>query len=126
MSLPTTDSFKERPVPEFDAGYGSKITADAKSERSKTRMIQSLVSSPPGGRVIEASRVCAGRVRCFWEVSGTEGTIYNNGERFNELQVFRMGEEKRDRGFKLLLWFLFHNTPLLALILPAVALATST
>ena len=31
---------------------------------------------------------------------GTEGTIYNNGERFNELQVFRMGEEKRDRGFK--------------------------
>jgi predicted dehydrogenase len=36
----------------------------------------------------------------FWEVSGTEGTIYNNGERFNELQVFRMGEEKRDRGFK--------------------------
>src|SRR5208337_3524236 len=31
--------------------------------------------------------------------SGTEGTIVNNGERFNELQVFRMREAKRDRGF---------------------------
>jgi NADPH-dependent 2,4-dienoyl-CoA reductase/sulfur reductase-like enzyme len=32
--------------------------------------------------------------------SSTEGTIYNSGERFNELQVFRMGDEKCDRGFK--------------------------
>jgi predicted dehydrogenase len=51
--------------------------------------------------VIEASRICAGRVfGIFWEIAGTQGTIYNSGERFNELQVFRMGEEKRDRGFK--------------------------
>ena len=90
-------------MPDFDAGYGSKITADAKSVPSKTRIrIQSLVKFESGAAgVIEASRVCAGRVfGVFWEVCGTEGTIYNNGERFNELQVFRMGEEKRDRGFK--------------------------
>jgi predicted dehydrogenase len=95
--------FKERPVPEFDAGYGSKITADAKKRAVENEdQIQSLVKfASRAAGVIEASRVCAGRVfGVFWEVSGTEGTIYNNGERFNELQVFRMGEEKRDRGFK--------------------------
>jgi predicted dehydrogenase len=95
--------FKERPVPEFDAGYGSKITADAKKRVVENEdQIQSLVKFESGAAgVIEASRVCAGRVfGVFWEVCGTEGTIYNNGERFNELQVFRMGEEKRDRGFK--------------------------
>jgi predicted dehydrogenase len=95
--------FKERPVPDFDAGYGSKITADAKKRAVENEdQIQSLVKFESGAAgVIEASRVCAGRVfGVFWEVGGTEGTIYNNGERFNELQVFRMGEEKRDRGFK--------------------------
>lgn len=95
--------FKERPVPDFDAGYGSKVGADAKRRAVENEdQIQSLVKFESGAAgVIEASRVCAGRVfGIFWEVSGTEGTIYNNGERFNELQVFRMGEEKRDRGFK--------------------------
>ena len=39
----------------------------------------------------KAPRTCAGRLfGIFWEISGTEGTIYNSGERFNELQVFRM------------------------------------
>src|SRR6476620_8559245 len=95
--------FKERPVPDFDAGYGSKVGADAKRRAVENEdQIQSLVKFESGAAgVIEASRVCAGRVfGIFWEVCGTEGTIYNNGERFNELQVFRMGEEKRDRGFK--------------------------
>jgi predicted dehydrogenase len=95
--------FKERPVPDFDAGYGSKVAADAKKRAVENEdQIQSLVKFESGAAgVIEASRVCAGRVfGIFWEVSGTEGTIYNSGERFNELQVFRMGEEKRDRGFK--------------------------
>ena len=116
--------FKERPVPDFDAGYGSKITADAKKRVVENEdQIQSLVKFESGAAgVIEASRVCAGRVfGVFWEVCGTEGTIYNNGERFNELQVFRMGEEKRDRGFKTiycgsqvpqvlgLLWFRFRR-----------------
>jgi predicted dehydrogenase len=95
--------FKERPVPDFDAGYGSKVAADAKKRAVENEdQIQSLVKFESGAAgVIEASRVCAGRVfGIFWEVSGTEGTLYNSGERFNELQVFRMGEEKRDRGFK--------------------------
>jgi predicted dehydrogenase len=95
--------FKERPVPDFDAGYGSKVAANAKKRTVENEdQIQSLVKFESGAAgVIEASRICAGRVfGIFWEISGTEGTIYNSGERFNELQVFRMGEEKRDRGFK--------------------------
>jgi predicted dehydrogenase len=94
--------FKERPVPDFDAGYGSKVAADAKRQVVENEdQIQSLVKFSSGAAgVIEASRICAGRVfGVFWEISGTEGTIVNNGERFNELQVFRMREAKRDRGF---------------------------
>jgi len=94
--------FKERPVPDFDAGYGSKVTADAKKRIVENEdQIQSMVKFSSGAAgVIEASRICAGRVfGVFWEISGTEGTIVNNGERFNELQVFRMRDEKRDRGF---------------------------
>jgi predicted dehydrogenase len=95
--------FKERPVADLDTGYSSKAAADAKKRAVENEdQIQSLVRFESGAAgVIEASRICAGRVfGIFWEISGTEGTIYNNGERFNELQVFRMGEEKRDRGFK--------------------------
>src|SRR5208282_1695841 len=95
--------FKERPVTDLDAGYSSKAAADAKKCAVENEdQIQSLIKFQSGAAgVIEASRVCAGRVfGMFWEISGTEGTIYNNGERFNELEVFRMGEEKRDRGFK--------------------------
>ena len=94
--------FKERPLPDFDAGYGSRVAANAKKQAVENEdQIQSLVKFSSGAAgVIEASRVCAGRVfGVFWEVSGTEGTIVNNGERFNELQVFRMREAKRDRGF---------------------------
>jgi len=95
--------FKERPVADLDTGYSTKAAADAKKRTVENDdQIQSLVKFESGAAgVIEASRVCAGRVfGMFWEISGTEGTIYNSGERFNELQVFRMGEEKRDRGFK--------------------------
>jgi predicted dehydrogenase len=95
--------FTERPVAAQDTGYSSKATADAKKRAVENEdQIQSLVKFESGAAgVIEASRICAGRVfGIFWEVSGTKGTIYNSGERFNELQVFRMGEEKRDRGFK--------------------------
>jgi predicted dehydrogenase len=95
--------FTERPVAALDTGYSSKAAADAKKRAVENEdQIQSLVKFESGAAgVIEASRICAGRVfGIFWEISGTEGTIYNNGERFNELQVFRMGEEKRDRGFK--------------------------
>src|SRR5258707_2113131 len=94
--------FKERPVPEFDAGYGSKVAADAKRRAVENEdQVQALVRFSSGAAgVIEASRICAGRVfGVFWEVCGTEGTLVNNGERFNELQVFRMSEAKRNRGF---------------------------
>jgi predicted dehydrogenase len=94
--------FKEPPVPDFDAGCGSKVGANAKKRVVENEdQIQSMVKFSSGAAgVIEASRICAGRVfGVFWEVSGTEGTIVNNGERFNELQVFRMRDEKRDRGF---------------------------
>jgi predicted dehydrogenase len=94
--------FTERPVASQDTGYSSKAAADAKKRAVENEdQIQALVKFESGAAgVIEASRICAGRVfGIFWEVSGTKGTIYNSGERFNELQVFRMGEEKRDRGF---------------------------
>ena len=94
--------FKERPAPEFDAGYGSKVAADAKKRAVENEdQIQSLVKFSSGAAgVIEASRICAGRVfGVFWEVCGTEGTLVSNGERVNELQVFRMSEAKRNRGF---------------------------
>jgi len=95
--------FKECPVADLDTGYSSKAAADAKKRAVENEdQIQSLVKFASGAAgVIEASRICAGRVfGIFWEIAGTEGTIYNSGERFNELQIFRMGEEKRDRGFK--------------------------
>lgn len=54
--------------------------------------------------VIEASRVAVGKVFGIqWEVSGTEGTILMDGERFNELKVARLSDPKPDRGFKTLL-----------------------
>src|SRR6202007_2967398 len=87
--------FKQRPAPEFDAGYGSKVAADAKKRAVENEdQIQSLVKFSSGAAgVIEASRICAGRVfGVFWEVCGTEGTLVNNGERFNELKVFRLRE----------------------------------
>ena len=102
VSAQTQTFFKERPVPAFDAGYGSKIAADAEKRTVENDdQVQSLVKFASGAAgVIEASRICAGRVfGISWEVSGTEGTIVNDGERFNELQVFRMSREKRDRGF---------------------------
>ena len=102
VSAQSQTIFKERPVPEFDAGYGSKVSEDAKKQAVENEdQIQALVKFASGAAgVIEASRICAGRVfGVFWEVSGTEGTLVNNGERFNELQVFRMRDEKRDRGF---------------------------
>ncbi len=94
--------FQERPMPDFDAGYGSKLGANAKRRAVENEdQVQALVRFASGAAgVIEASRICAGRVfGVFWEVSGTEGTLVNNGERCNELQVFRMREQKRDRGF---------------------------
>ncbi|WP_110649056.1 Gfo/Idh/MocA family protein [Salinicola peritrichatus] len=95
----------ERPVPSSDAGYASQVEADAEMRRVENEdQTQSLVRFASGAAgVIESSRLAAGRVfGIYWEVSGTEGTLYMDGERFNELQVFRFNDDKRDRGFKTL------------------------
>ncbi|HBR4083870.1 TPA: Gfo/Idh/MocA family oxidoreductase [Klebsiella pneumoniae] len=64
---------------------------------------QEMAQAARRAGVIEASRIAAGRIfGVFWEVSGTEGTLYMDGERFNELQVYRFNDDKHDRGFKTL------------------------
>ena len=95
--------FKERPIADHDAGYSSKAAANAKKRAVENEdQIQSLVKFESGAAgVIKASRICAGRVfGIFWEIAGTEGTIYNSGERFNELQIFRMGEREARSGIQ--------------------------
>jgi len=94
-----------RPVPGVDSGYASKVEANAqRREVENDDQMQCLVSFDSGAAgVIESSRIAAGRIfGVYWEVSGTEGTLYMDGERFNELQVFRFNDDKRDRGFKTL------------------------
>ncbi len=98
--------FDERPMADPGAGYSSKAGADAEwravENDDQTQCLVKFSSGAAG--VVESSRIAAGKIMGVeWEISGTEGTIIMNGERFNELQVFRMGEEKRDRGFKTLL-----------------------
>jgi len=96
---------KTRPVPGVDSGYASKVEANAqRREVENDDQMQCLVSFDSGAAgVIESSRIAAGRIfGVYWEVSGTEGTLYMDGERFNELQVFRFNDDKRDRGFKTL------------------------
>jgi hypothetical protein len=38
-----------------------------------------------------------------WEIRGTDGSLYVENERSNELHVFRMDEPRDDRGFKAIL-----------------------
>ncbi len=81
------------------------VAADAEwREVENDDQVQCLVNFDSGAAgVIEASRIAAGRIfGVFWEVSGTEGTLYMDGERFNELQVYRFNDDKHDRGFKTL------------------------
>ena len=98
--------FETRPVAVAGEGYSAK--ADAKAERRRVEnedQVQSLVRFASGAAgTIEASRVAVGKILGIqWEVSGTEGTIINDGDRFNELKVARLSEPKDDRGFKTLL-----------------------
>ena len=58
-----------------------------------------------GGTVgtIEATRLALGRRNAFqWEVNGSEGSLYFDMERMNELQVFR-NDGDRARGFRTVL-----------------------
>lgn len=98
--------FPTRPVPQGAAGYSARAAADAERRTVENEdQIQAMVRFASGaGGTIEASRVAAGKVfGIYWEISGTEGTIIMDGERFNELKVARFGDQKRDRGFKTLL-----------------------
>ncbi|GAK72825.1 Gfo/Idh/MocA family oxidoreductase [Agrobacterium rubi] len=99
----TQTFFPTRPVPRGGSGYGAKAGSEApRAVVENEDQIQTLVRFASGaGGTIEASRVAAGKVfGIYWEVSGTEGTILMDGERFNELKISRFNDPKPDRGFK--------------------------
>lgn len=98
--------FETRPLPRGGSGYGAKADGDsAQVPVENEDQIQCLVRFASGaGGTIEASRIAAGKVfGVYWEVSGTEGTIIMDGERFNELKISRFTDPKPDRGFKTIL-----------------------
>lgn len=98
--------FPTRPVSSLGEGYEAKAKAGADRRQVENEdQIQCLLRFASGaGGTLEASRVAIGKVFGFyWEVSGTEGTVLMDGERFNELKIARLSEAKRDRGFKTLL-----------------------
>lgn len=93
-------------MPQGGSGYGAKANDNAQHARVENEdQIQCLVRFASGaGGTIEASRIAAGKVfGVYWEVSGTEGTIIMDGERFNELKIPRFTDPKPDRGFKTIL-----------------------
>ncbi len=95
--------FPTRPVPGGGSGYGPRAGAEApRAQVENEDQIQALVRFANGsGGTIEASRVAAGKVfGIYWEISGAEGTIIMDGERFNELKISRLTDPKPDRGFK--------------------------
>jgi len=99
----TQTYFPTRPVAQGGSGYGAAASSDApRAEVENEDQIQTLIRFKSGaGGTIEASRVAAGKVfGIYWEVSGTEGTIIMDGERFNELKISRFTDPKPDRGFK--------------------------
>ncbi|QGY31865.1 Gfo/Idh/MocA family protein [Pantoea cypripedii] len=94
-----------RPAAGGGSGYGAHASKDAaRLKVENDDQFQSLITfANHAGGVIEASRISAGKVfGIAWEVSGTEGTIIMDGERFNELKIARYRDEKHDRGFKTL------------------------
>ncbi|MBC9245177.1 Gfo/Idh/MocA family oxidoreductase [Paracoccus sp. 11-3] len=102
----TQTFFPTRPVPQGAGGYSAKAAPDALRRQVENEdQVQAMIRFSNGaGGTIEASRMSAGKVfGVYWEVSGTEGSIIMDGERFNELKVARFGDPKRDRGFKTLL-----------------------
>lgn len=104
MTASAQTCLRQRPVPQTDAGYASRRGRCRVAGSGNDDQVQCPVNFDSGAAgVIEASRIAAGRIfGVFWEVSGTEGTLYMDGERFNELQVYRFNDDKHDRGFKTL------------------------
>jgi len=98
--------FETRPALGGGTGYGASVETGGKRRAVENEdQFQALVKFQNGaGGTIEASRIAAGKVfGIAWEVSGTEGTIMMDGERFNELKIARYSDAKHDRGFKTLL-----------------------
>ena len=99
-------AFKDRPAPGSGAGYAAKAGDGApRMTVENDDFFQALVKFRDGAMgTIGASRVAPGRVFGInWEVRGTEGSLFVENERANELHVFRMRDEKDDRGFKTIL-----------------------
>ena len=99
----TQTYFPTRPLAQTGSGYGASAgSGTLRATVENEDQIQTLIKFKSGaGGTIEASRVAAGKVfGVYWEISGTEGTIIMDGERFNELQISRFGDPKPDRGFK--------------------------
>ncbi len=95
--------FRTRPAPGGGSGYGASVDASGgRLAVENEDQFQALVRFASGaGGTIESSRIAAGKIfGICWEVSGTEGTIVMDGERFNELKIARYTDEKPDRGFK--------------------------
>ena len=98
--------FPTRPLAAAGEGYSAKATAEApRRDVENEDQVQALVRFASGAAgTIEASRIAVGKVLGIqWEVGGTEGTIINDGERFNELKIARLSDAKGERGFKTLL-----------------------
>lgn len=98
--------FPTRPAPGGGSGYGASADAGGKRLNVENEdQFQALVSFASGaGGTIESSRIAAGKIfGVYWEISGTEGTILMDGERFNELKIARYSDPKHDRGFKTML-----------------------
>jgi predicted dehydrogenase len=95
--------FTTRPAPGGGSGYGARVDSSGRRlDVENEDQFQALVRFANGaGGTIESSRIAAGKVfGICWEVSGAEGSIVMDGERFNELKIARYGDAKPDRGFK--------------------------
>jgi predicted dehydrogenase len=98
--------FRDRPLPTSGMGYYARADAGAQRQLVENDdVVQALVKFEGGAfGSIGASRVAAGRVFGInWEIRGTDGSLYVESERSNELHVFRMDEPHDDRGFKSIL-----------------------
>lgn len=98
--------FKDRPLPGSGMGYGAKATSVASRQAVENDDVVRALVRFEGGAFgsIGASRVAAGRVFGInWEIQGTDGSMFVENERANELHVFRMNEPHDDRGFKTIL-----------------------
>lgn len=98
----------ERPIPDGDAPGRTQMADDGRAMRmgivDNDDQAQSLVTFASGvSGVIESSRVAPGRIGYLtWEITGTEGTLAFNGERMNELHLYRSASAPESQGFRII------------------------